>query len=98
MATTWPDVNHALVWAYALSWLVAHSTASSRTRQSQRLRSLCVAVKLGFQHRTPKFACLPALSSVRRRTLAGILLLIFGGLVDPDEYWVSCGAVGDRKK
>ena len=82
---------------YAFSWL--RSTLDSLVTDaavSERVRSRRVAVKaLRSSTAHPR---LPALSSVRRRTLAGILLLIFGGLVDPDEYWVSCGAVGDREK
>ena len=83
---------------YAFSWL--RSTLDSLVTDaavSERLRERRAG---GRQARRSSTAHprLPALSSVRRRTLAGILLLIFGGLVDPDEYWVSCGAVGDREK
>ena len=85
---------------YAFSWL--RSTLDSLLTDAavtDRLPSAALAPR-GRQARRSNTAHprLPSPSSVRRRTLAGILLLIFGGLVDPDEYWVSCGAVGDREK
>ena len=82
---------------YAFSWL--RSTLDSLLTDAAVTDETALAPR-GRQARRSSTAHprLPALSSVRRRTLAGILLLIFGGLVDPDEYWVSCGAVGDREK
>ena len=83
---------------YAFSWL--RSTLDSLLTDAavtERLRERRAGGRQALRSSTahPR---LPALSSFLRRTLAGILLLIFGGLVDPDEYWVSCGAVGDREK
>jgi hypothetical protein len=83
---------------YAFSWLrsTLDSLLNAAARHPQRATALAPR---GRQARRPNTAHprLPSLSSVRRRTLAGILLLIFGGLVDPDEYWASCGAVADRE-
>ena len=83
---------------YAFSWL--RGTLDSLLTDAavtERLRERRAGGRQALRSSTAH-QCLPALSSFRRRTLAGILLLIFGGLVDPDEYWVSCGAVGDREK